>query len=201
MRRFTLHDPISMAVYIAMILSWLLFFGGFLWFRMRRPKMAEKRRDRVSVIGIVLQGAGYAGVWIIERPLFSPILPMPTWAEVVVAIITIFIAVGSIGLALLAVRALGAQWAYVARVTEGHRLITEGPYRWVRNPIYAAMLGMMLAMGLAVSNWMAFPISIVVFGVGTYIRVSREEKLLHSEFGEQWDEYKRRVPAVLPGIF
>jgi protein-S-isoprenylcysteine O-methyltransferase Ste14 len=65
-----------------------------------------------------------------------------------------------------AVRTLGAQWAYVARVTEGHRLVTEGPYRWVRNPIYSGMLGMMLATGLAVSSWMAFPIAIVVFGVG-----------------------------------
>jgi protein-S-isoprenylcysteine O-methyltransferase Ste14 len=114
--------------------------------------------------------------------------------------VTLTIAVGSIWLVFSAVQALGAQWAYVARVTEGHRLITEGPYGWVRNPIYAGMLGMMLATGLAVSNWIAFPIAITVFGVGTYIRVSREEKLLHSEFGAQWEEYKRRVPAVLPGV-
>ena len=201
MRQFTLHDPISMAVYIAMIISWLVFFVGFRWFRFRRPKTTEKRRDRVSLVGIVLQGTGYVIMWIIERPLFAPILPMPTWVEVVVAIITVLIAVGSIWLAFSAVQALGAQWAYVARVTEGHRLVTEGPYRWLRNPIYTAMLGMMLATGLAVSSWIAFPISIVVFAVGTYIRVSREEKLMHSEFGEQWDEYKRRVPAVLPGVF
>jgi len=190
-----------MAVYIAMIISWLVFFVGFRWFRFRRPKTTEKRRDRVSLVGIVLQGTGYVIMWIIERPLFAPILPMPTWVEVVVAIITVLIAVGSIWLAFSAVQALGAQWAYVARVTEGHRLVTEGPYRWLRNPIYTAMLGMMLATGLAVSSWIAFPISIVVFAVGTYIRVSREEKLMHSEFGEQWDEYKRRVPAVLPGVF
>jgi protein-S-isoprenylcysteine O-methyltransferase Ste14 len=200
MRQFTLHDPISMAVYIAMIISWLVFFVGFRWFQFRRPKKREKRRDRGSVIGIVLQVAAYAIIWVIERPLFAPVLPMPTWAEVVVAIVTLTIAVGSIWLVFSAVQALGAQWAYVARVTEGHRLITEGPYGWVRNPIYAGMLGMMLATGLAVSNWIAFPIAITVFGVGTYIRVSREEKLLHSEFGAQWEEYKRRVPAVLPGV-
>lgn len=200
MRQFTLHDPISMAVYIAMLISWLVFFVGFRWFRFQRPKRREKRRDRVSVVGIVLQGAGYASVWIIERPLFAPIVPMPAWAEAVLAIITVFIAAGSIWLVFSAVRTLGAQWAYIARVTAGHRLVTEGPYRWVRNPIYTGMLGMMLATGLAVSNWIAFPIAIVVFGVGTYIRVSREEKLLHSEFGEQWDDYKRRVSAVLPGV-
>jgi protein-S-isoprenylcysteine O-methyltransferase Ste14 len=187
-------------VYIVVILSWLIFFVGFRWFRFRRPKTTEKRRDRVSVIGIVSQGAAYAIMWAIARPLFAPILPMPIWVEVVVAIITLCMALGSIWLVLSAVRALGTQWAYVARVTEGHRLITAGPYRWVRNPIYTGMLGMMLATGLAVSNWIAFPMAILVFGAGTYIRVSREEKLLQSEFGEQWDEYKRRVSAVLPGV-
>jgi protein-S-isoprenylcysteine O-methyltransferase Ste14 len=70
----------------------------------------------------------------------------------------------------------------------------------IGSEIYAGMRGMMLATGLVVRSWIAFPISIVVFGVGTYIRVSREEKLLCSEFGEQWDEYKRRVHAVLPGM-
>jgi protein-S-isoprenylcysteine O-methyltransferase Ste14 len=200
LRQFTLHDPISMTVYIVMIVSWLIFFFGFRWFQFRRPKTREKRRDRVSIIGIILQGAGFATVWIIQRPLFAPILPMPTWAEVVLAIVTMLIAAGSIWLVFSAVRTLGVQWAYVARITEGHRLITGGPYRWVRNPIYTGMLGMMLATGLAVSNWIAFPIAIVAFGAGTYIRVSREEKILHGEFGEQWDEYKRRVHAVLPGL-
>jgi hypothetical protein len=119
----------------------------------------------------------------------------------VLAIVTVGVAAGSIWLVFMAVRTLGAQWAYVARVTEGHRLITDGPYRWVRNPIYTGMLGMMLATGLAVSSWIAFPIAIVVFGVGTYIRVSREEKILHSEFGEQWDEYKRRGHLCDTGPF
>jgi protein-S-isoprenylcysteine O-methyltransferase Ste14 len=189
-----------MAVYIAMIVCWLVFFIGFRWFQFRRPTTAEKRRDRISIIGIVLQGAGYATVWIIERPLFSPILEMPTWAEVVLAIVTVTIAAGSIWLVFSAVRTLGGQWAYVARVTEGHRLVTEGAYRWVRNPIYTGMLGMMIATGLAVSSWIAFPISIVVFGFGTHILISRGEKILHSEFGAQWDEYKRHVSAVLPRL-
>ena len=59
-----------MAVYIVMIISWLVFFVGFRWFRFRRPNTREKRRDRVSVIGILLQGAGYAIIWVIERRLF-----------------------------------------------------------------------------------------------------------------------------------
>lgn len=59
----------------------------------------------------------------------------------------------------------------------------------------------MRSTGGAVSNWIAFPIAVVVFAIGTYVRVRSEEKLLHGEFGEQWEEYKRHVPAVLPGLY
>jgi hypothetical protein len=79
-----------------MIISWLVFFFGFCWFGFRRPETREKRRDRVSVIDIGLQGAGYATVWALERPLFAPILAMPTWAEAVLAIVTVAIAAGLI---------------------------------------------------------------------------------------------------------
>jgi len=44
-----------------------------------------------------------------------------------------------------AVQRLGKQWSIAARVTEDHELVTEGPYRIVRNPIYTGMFGMMVA--------------------------------------------------------
>ena len=98
-----------------------------------------------------------------------------------------------------AVRTLGKQWAIAARLVEGHKLITEGPYGWVRNPIYTGML--LLATGLAVSRWIALPAAIALFGMGTVIRVRSEEKLLREAFGEEFEQYTRRVPAVLPGIY
>ena len=49
---------------------------------------------------------------------------------------------------------LGKQWALVARVPEGRKFLTEGPYARVCNPIYSGMFGMLLATGLAVSRWL-----------------------------------------------
>lgn len=104
-------------------------------------------------------------------------------------------------LCLAAVRALGKQWSYVARIVEGHKLITQGPYGFVRNPIYLGMFGMLLATGLAISRWWALPIAVAVFLVGSWIRIRSEERLLRESFGAEFDDYACRVPAVFPRVF
>ena len=76
--------------------------------------------------------------------------------------------------------------------------MTEGTYSVVRNPIYTGMFGMLLASSLAVSHWIGLSMAIVVFAIGTFIRVRSEEKLLREAFGAEFDEYARRVPAVIP---
>jgi protein-S-isoprenylcysteine O-methyltransferase Ste14 len=68
----------------------------------------------------------------------------------------------------------------------------------VRNPIYTGMFGMLLATGFAVSHWIGLLLAIIIFGIGTFIRVRSEEKLLRETFGREFDEYAQRVPAVIP---
>jgi protein-S-isoprenylcysteine O-methyltransferase Ste14 len=79
-------------------------------------------------------------------------------------------------------------------------LITAGPYSIVRNPIYLSMLGMYVASALAVSRWPALLGGFIVFLAGTAIRIRSEEKLLRDAFGAQFDDYARRVPALLPRL-
>jgi protein-S-isoprenylcysteine O-methyltransferase Ste14 len=86
-------------------------------------------------------------------------------------------------------------------VIEGHELIGRGPYALVRNPIYLAMLGMLLATGFAFSRWQALAAATVVFLIGTEIRIRSEETLLRATFGTQFEDYARRVPALFPHIF
>ena len=88
------------------------------------------------------------------------------------------LAAGSVWLCISAIRTLGQQWSLAARVVEGHKLVTQGPYSFVRNPIYSGMLGMLLATGLAVSHWLGLLAALVLFSLGTAIRVRSEAALL-----------------------
>ena len=193
-------NPLPTAVFVFVLACWVLFWVAFL-FHKKPPKQTEQKRDRASLYGVWLESIAYFVVWFLRRQLFTPIFAMPKAVEIIVAILTCAIAVGSGWIANAAIRTLGKQWTFVARVVEGHKLVTEGPYRIVRNPIYTAMFGMLLATGLAWSRWWALLLGICIFLIGNQIRVNAEEKLLRESFGKEFDEYAQRVPALIPRLF
>lgn len=178
-------------------------FGFVLVFLLRKnPESApDTQRDRGSITGVVLQGASYGIVWSVHRPFFSPMVSSARPVGIVIAVVTVAIAFGSVFIVMAAVHALGKEWSVTARLVEGHKLATRGPYRFVRHPIYTGMLGMLVATGLAVSYWFVLVAAIVIFFAGTVIRVRSEERLLRTEFGPAFDDYARRVPALLPGVY
>jgi protein-S-isoprenylcysteine O-methyltransferase len=112
----------------------------------------------------------------------------------------IALALGSAWLGAAAIRTLGKQWSLQARIIQDHDLITTGPYRFVRHPIYAAMLGLLLGTGLAFSRPVGLGAGLLTFLVGTALRVRVEERLLRATFGETYDAYARQVPAVVPRV-
>ena len=128
----------------------------------------------------------------------TAILPLGHWFEFLNTILVVVVILGSLWTMFSAVRVLGKQWSLQARVLEDHKLVREGPYRFVRHPIYTGMLGMIVAAGLAWSHWIGFLIALVLFAIGTAIRVWSEERLLREQFGAAFDDYKLSVPAVLP---
>ena len=188
----------SLAFSVVM-LSWFAFVVVFaLFLRQKPPSEPDSKRERTSIVGIALQGVSYAVVWTFRRPPFTSIVSFRKFVEIAVAVLTMALAIGSVWFCSAAVRTLGKQWSITARVLEGHKLITSGPYSVVRNPIYTGMFGMLLATGLSISHWIGLLIAIIVFAVGTTIRVRSEEKLLREAFGEEFAAYERKVPAVVP---
>ncbi len=185
---------------IAVLAGWLG-FGAILALGKRRAAPGAAKRDWKSGAGFLLQAAAYAICFVFARTYFSAIRPMSYLAEVILAGVTIAIAVASVWFCYAAAMALGKQWALVARVIEGHELISTGPYAIVRNPIYLAMLGMYVASALAVTRWPAALIGLIVFLAGTAIRIRAEENVLRGAFGARFSDYARRVPAFFPRLF
>jgi protein-S-isoprenylcysteine O-methyltransferase Ste14 len=185
---------------VAVLLGWLG-FGAILALGKRGAAPGAARRDWKSGAGFLLQASAYAICFVFARTYFSAIRPMSYLAEEILAGITIAIVVASVWFCYAAAMALGKQWALVARVIEGHELISTGPYAIVRNPIYLAMLGMYVASALAVTRWPAALIGLIVFLAGTAIRIRAEENLLRGAFGARFSDYARRVPAFFPRLF
>jgi protein-S-isoprenylcysteine O-methyltransferase Ste14 len=194
--------PLALVTLLGVILSWLVFASIFL-LRKRPGQAPEAKRDRFATLGIVLQMCGYFLVWFQppRRPFLPPVAILSGIPGIVFSALTVALALASGWLAESAIRTLGKQWALPARLVEGHKLIMVGPYAYVRNPIYTGMLGMLIATGLAMEHWIALMAAIVLFVIGLVIRVRSEERLLRAAFGQEFEEYARRVPAVIPGIY
>jgi protein-S-isoprenylcysteine O-methyltransferase Ste14 len=194
--------PFALFTLCGVVVCWAA-FAAVLAFRKRPPQETEAKRDRLSLLGILLQMCAYFLVWFQRpgTPFLPPVAALSGVLGIVFSLFTVALAVGSVWLIAAAVRTLGKQWAFAARLVEGHKLITAGPYSFVRNPIYTGMLGMLVATGLAMEHWRNLVVAVGLFAVGLVIRVRSEEKLLRAAFGEEFEEYAKRVPAVLPGIF
>jgi len=81
-----------------------------------------------------------------------------------------------------------------------HKLITSGPYRWVRHPLYTVGSSMFVAFGLMADNWFIALLGVLAF-VGMAIRTPREEANLIEKFGDEYREYMKRTGRFLPRLF
>lgn len=93
---------------------------------------------------------------------------------------------------------LGANWSERPATKEEHELITSGPYRLVRHPIY---FGMLLALlGTALVSGVPGLLALIGFGITLIHRIRVEERLMTQLFPGKYPEYKRRTKCLIPYV-
>jgi protein-S-isoprenylcysteine O-methyltransferase Ste14 len=176
--------------YIVIAAGWLSWILPFFLFK-RNSQQATKIDPRARW-GILLVGISYSVLW---QTHFWERTPAP-WQFA----LAIFLFVCAASLSWTAKRALGKQWRFDAGLNADHELVTSGPYRIVRHPIYTSMLCILLGSGVLITPWWLLLIAVAVFIVGTEIRVHVEDGLLASFFGDRFWDYRRNVSAYVPFV-
>jgi protein-S-isoprenylcysteine O-methyltransferase Ste14 len=95
---------------------------------------------------------------------------------------------------------LGPNWSATLELRRGHTLITNGVYRSIRHPMYAAILLWDLAQGLLLSNWLAGWGAFVTFALLYVARAPREERMMCDAFGDDYRAYMRRTGRLFPRL-
>lgn len=94
-------------------------------------------------------------------------------------------------------RTIGRYWSIRVQLKTQHRLVTEGPYRYVRHPLYTALFLGYLGTQLALQSWTLvawFPVFIA-----SYVLFAREEEnVMEQGFGEAYRIYRRQTGMFLP---
>jgi protein-S-isoprenylcysteine O-methyltransferase Ste14 len=184
---------LQIAALTELAVCWIVWMLAFVKPSKQAAGQKEAASAPASRWGIFLVMVGFALIWAYVRPPGFVKSPLSLIASMILG-------PPSVALAWGATRHLGKQWRYKAALSEDHELIQTGPYRWLRHPIYASMLGMLLATGAAWTWWPMWIGSVIAFLAGTEIRVRSEERLLAGHFGSSFSAYRSRTFAYIPFI-
>ena len=95
---------------------------------------------------------------------------------------------------------LGRRFSGLVAIQPGHQLVTDGPYRWVRNPSYVGLLISVLGWGLAFRAWAGVILAALMLPP-LIARIRSEERMLASQFGPAWNAYRARTWRLAPGVW
>ena len=122
-------------------------------------------------------------------------IPFPAWSRWMGA------ALGGVSLPLLiwVHHTLGKHWSTSLQVREAHRLVTSGPYRWVRHPMYTVLFGYFIGLTVLSATWLVLTLTVISILV-LYRRIGIEEQMMQEQFGDEYKAYMERTGRLLPRL-
>jgi protein-S-isoprenylcysteine O-methyltransferase Ste14 len=171
--------------------------------RRRKTRMAVERvntleRALVSLlfVGIVFAPAIYASTSLLDRANYR----MPPEAQRSVGGVGAMLMTLAIWLFWRSHADLGRNWSPSLQLREGHELVTEGVYRYVRHPMYASEWLWSIAQALLLQNWVAGWAGLALFTPLYVMRVPREEQMMLDRFGAEYRSYMNRTGRIVPQL-
>lgn len=96
---------------------------------------------------------------------------------------------------------LGRFFQYMIRVQPGHRVVTGGPYRYVRHPSYTGLALVLAGIALASGDvWSLLAVAILV-GAGLAVRIRAEEGQLTQALGAEYEQFAAARKRLVPGVW
>jgi protein-S-isoprenylcysteine O-methyltransferase Ste14 len=191
------------AVRVALIAFSLTFVAVGGYYRIRSQQSGE-RLDRTKegwpiLIGIRLLGlltVGSTTAWLWNPALFEwashPISAGARWVGVAAFACTVAWLIWMF-------HSLGRNLTDTVVTRRNAHFVDHGPYRFVRNPMYTAILILGMSLGLALGTWL-LPVAASLMFTLLALRSRTEERYLIERFGDQYRDYMKRVGRFLPKL-
>jgi protein-S-isoprenylcysteine O-methyltransferase Ste14 len=164
----------------------------------RRMTQNEKNspaemKDRFSFL--VIQGAGIIGIVLAVLCRYFKILvtsEFVQWLGLILAVLGLVFREW-------AVIILGRNFSRVVVIKSDQKLVTSGPYRWIRHPAYTGMVIIYLGLSLGLGSWVGVLITIVLILASTLYRINVEERVLLDAWGDEYRVYMKKTWKLFPG--
>jgi len=95
---------------------------------------------------------------------------------------------------------IGKNWSARIELKQGHQLIRKGPYAIVRHPIYLGFMMATLGTAIVFAEWsglLAFALIVAAWGY----KARLEESAMTEQFGSEYEQYRRKVKALIPFVW
>ena len=180
--------------------TWMLgvFYAGseILLSLTRRSRSADQSRDRHSLriiwimIGIAIPAAMYAA----KMFRFAHLDRNFGW-------IGLILFAAGILLRWYSIIHLGRFFTVNVAITQEHRVIDSGPYRFVRHPSYSGALLAFVGFGFCVRNWVSLLVLVVPITAAFLWRIRIEEQALLEGLGDSYRRYADRTKRLVPSVY
>ena len=179
------------ALWISWLIFWIITAIGT-----KKTETAETTGSHLSHFApLVLGAALLISSRLVPAALNGRFIP-PSF---VLSLIAAALVVLGLGFAVAARVWLAGNWSRVVTIKQDHELITSGPYRLVRHPIYTGLLIAVAGSALAIGEWRAL-CGLAIILAALLHKLSIEERLLFEHFGEDYARYRKKVSALIPFI-
>jgi protein-S-isoprenylcysteine O-methyltransferase Ste14 len=85
-------------------------------------------------------------------------------------------------------------------IVKNRELATDGPYRFVRHPLYSGNILLVIGFAIAGSRWWGIPLAVFFFWFYYPTAIEYEDRKLHRIFGAAWEQWSARTPALMPRL-
>lgn len=121
------------------------------------------------------------------------VIPLPPWFRWIGAILS----ASSLPFLVWVHHTLGEEWSTNLRLRDKHKLVTSGPYRWVRHPMYTVLFSFFIGLALISANWLVFALVVSSIFV-LYKRIGIEESMMIEQFIDEYRAYMQYTGRLLP---
>jgi len=179
------------------LICWLIFVAFWVanasWSKPNAER--QSRRSRFWYLSLLT-----LGVVLLINAFASGPLSLPLWPrDAAISGLAGLLCLSGLLTAIWARWTIGSNWSSTVTFKHDHELVTRGPYRFVRHPIYTGMLMMLLgsALGLGrLDGFLGFAVCCMSFS----IKLRKEEALMMQHFPADYPAYRARVKAIVPFV-
>jgi protein-S-isoprenylcysteine O-methyltransferase Ste14 len=157
-----------------------------------KPDTQPQLLQRLALLGAIVVAFVLPHLAIFRFVNFAPVGPVLSSIGVVIT---------AAGMAFLVWgrQHLGSNWSQIVSAKEGHELVTSGPYRYVRHPMYTG--GLVACIGSVIVAGGPFVFLLVVLSAIFFWRVRAEDRLMARQFPGQFPAYAARTKALIPFVW